>query len=252
MENDRGTGSRVRNNLLIGQIALNLRMITQEQLQQCLDLQAGQASPRPIGALLVQNGFLTEEQLAAAIGEQRRRLESPAPHGEISFGRLLVQGGHATQERVNEALRAQQDLADRNIRKRLGEILVESGHLRFEVVPAILKVQGKVLMSCTFCGTHINVMQAISQGYPCRRCGMPLEEKAVSVSAEDTAYLLPAADPRPTRARSPEPAPAPSPGPEAAPPTAAFPPVLRRLILILAGFGAILLALWLLSRSSSG
>jgi len=257
MEKDRGTGSRVRNNLLIGQIALDLKLITKEQLQQCLDHQSGQSIPKPIGALLVQAGFLTEEQVAMAVAEQRRRLADSAPYAqakreEISFGRLLVQGGHVTQEHVNEALRAQQDLADRKIRKRLGEMLVESGHLKFEVVPAILKMQGKVLMSCTFCGTHINVIQAISEGYPCRRCGMPLEEKAASVSAEDTAYLLPAVDPRIARTRSAAPppaAPAPAPAPERRPLT--LPPILRRLISILIGFGTILLVLWLLSRSSS-
>lgn len=257
MEKDRGTGSRVRNNLLIGQIALDLKLITKDQLQQCLDHQSGQAIPKPIGALLVQAGFLTEAQVTMAVEEQRRRLQACAPYApakreEISFGKLLVQGGHTTLDRVNEALRAQQDLADRKIRKRLGEILVESGHLKFEVVPAILKMQGKVLMSCTFCGTHINVIQAISENYPCRRCGMPLQNKAVSVSAEDTAYLLPPVDPRIARARAPVPA---TPAPVAAPaaPRAGFvvPPVLRRLLAILLGFGAILLALWWLSKSSA-
>lgn len=258
MEKDRGTGSRVRNNLLIGQIALDLRLVTKEQLQQSLDLQSGQSIPKPIGALLVQAGFMTEEQLQAVVAEQRRRLADSAPYApakreEISFGRLLVQGGHVSQERVNEALRAQQDLADRKIRKRLGELLVESGHLKFETVPVLLRLQGKVLMSCTFCGTHINVIQAISENYPCRRCGMPLQEKAASVSAEDTAYLLPPVDPRIARARAPIPTAAPAPAPAPAPERRPFvlPPVLRRLITILLGFGAILLVLWYLSKTST-
>ena len=190
-----------RNGLLVGQIALDLRLLTREQLQQCLDLQAGQPQPRPIGTLLRENGFLTEEQLARVVEEQKRRLAEltpsvPVQRAEVSFGRLLVKGGHASEERVNEALRAQQDLAERGVRKRLGELLVESGHLAPEVVPAILKLQGKILMSCTFCGTHMNVVYFLAEGFPCRKCGMPLSEKAVTVSAEDTAYLLPAVDPR--------------------------------------------------------
>jgi hypothetical protein len=243
---------QARNSLLIGQIALELNLITRDKLQQCLDQQAGQAKPRPIGALLVQEGFLTEEQLARAIEEQRRRFQdtvpfAPTKKADVSFGRLLVQGGHVTQERVNEALRAQQDLADRGTRKRLGELLVESGHLPFEKVAMILKMQGKVLMSCTFCGTHINVIQAISEGYPCRRCGMPLEEKAVSVSAEDTAYLLPPVDPRATR-RATLP-PAPSTAPAAAPPAV---PALasdtgRRLLVVILTLAALGVAVYLLS-----
>ena len=241
-----------RNPLLIGQIALDLGMLTREKLQQCLNQQAGQAQPRPIGALLVQEGFLSGEQLARAMVEQKRRLEDSVPYApakkcDISFGRLLVQGGHVAPERVNEALRAQQDLADRGTRKRLGELLVESGHLPFEKVPMILKLQGKVLMSCTFCGTHVNVIQAIAEGYPCRRCGMPLEEKAVSVSAEDTAYLMPPADPRGTR-RSTVPAAPPSP---AAPLPAARAPAsdtMRRLLMVLVILGVIIAGVVLLSR----
>jgi hypothetical protein len=240
-----------RNSLLIGQIALDLNLITREKLQQCLDLQAGQAKPRPIGALLVQEGFLSEEQLARAVEEQRRRLEDPVPFApakkvDASFGRLLVLGGHATQEHVNEALRAQQDLADRGVRKRLGELLVDSGRLPFDKVFVILKQQGKVLMSCTFCGTHLNVIQSIAEAYPCRRCGMPLEEKAVSVSAEDTAYLLPPADPRVARRTAPAPAPAPAPS------TAALrsPPAgWKILVMALAVLGLVALAAFLLFRS---
>jgi hypothetical protein len=109
------------------------------------------------------------------------------------------------QEHVNEALRAQQDLADRGVRKRLGELLVEAGHLSADAVPDVLKAQGKVLMACTFCGAHFNVLITIADGYPCRKCGMPLDQKTGIdvVSADETAYLLPAVDPRP-RAPSPD------------------------------------------------
>jgi len=239
------------NRLLVGQIALDLQLLTRDQLQECLDFQAGQAQPKPVGTLLVQNGFLTEEQLGRVMEEQKRRLAesvpfAPAPRGELSFGRLLVQGGHASQERVNEALRAQQDLADRGIRKRLGELLVESGHLASEVVPALLKLQGKALMSCTFCGTHINVIRSIAEGYPCRRCGMPLAETAVAVSAEDTAYLLPPVDPRIGRAPSTSPA---APAPAAPAPSAPGDPERRRrLALVVLLLIALAVAVYLLSK----
>jgi len=55
------------NRLLVGQIALELSFVTREQLQECIDFQAGQPQPKPIGALLVENGFLTPEKLAAVL-----------------------------------------------------------------------------------------------------------------------------------------------------------------------------------------
>ncbi|HLF91898.1 MAG TPA: hypothetical protein VJB14_00405 [Planctomycetota bacterium] len=202
------------NSLLVGQIALELRLVGREQLQQCLDYQAGQVQPKPIGALLVQNGFLTETQMERVLDEQRRRFAEGLPHAPatreaLSFGKLVVQHGHARPENVSEALRAQQDLAERGIRRRLGELLVAAGRLPAEAVPAILKMQGKTLMACTFCGAHFNVLSAIAEGYPCRECGMPLAEKTVSISAYDTAYLMPAVDPRArpeTTRREPAPA----------------------------------------------
>jgi hypothetical protein len=190
------------NRLLVGQIAIEFGFVTKEQLQECIDLQAGQVQPKPIGLLLVENGFLPQNRLDAILEEQKRRLQESLPYaptqvGAVAFGHLLVERKLVTEERVNEALRAQQDLRDRGVRKRLGELLVEAGHLSPEAVPEVLKAQGKVLMACTFCGAHFNVLITIAEGYPCRKCGMPLDQKTGIVSADETAYLLPAIDPRP-------------------------------------------------------
>ena len=167
------------NRLLVGQIAIELGFVTREQLQECIDLQAGQVQPKPIGTLLLESGFLTTEKLTAILDEQKRRLQeslpyAPAQRGAVAFGHLLIERGLVKQEHVNEALRAQLDLAERSVRKRLGELLVEAGHLTPEAVPEVLKAQGKVLMACTFCGAHYNVLITIAEGYPCRKCGMPL------------------------------------------------------------------------------
>ena len=247
-----------RNNLLIGQIALDLKMLDRTQLQQCIDQQAGQVQIKPIGALLVENGFLTPEQLKLVTDEQMRRLQETLPYaptqrGAVAFGRLVVERGHAKQEAVNEALRAQQDLADRGVRRRLGELLVEAGHLSAEVVPEILKAQGKVLMACTFCGAHLNVLSSIAEGYPCRKCGMPLDRKTGIgvVSADETAYLLPASDPRPP-VRSAEVRPPEAPVPMAAavsPDDALRAEMLRRFARILTIVGVLTLILYLIMRN---
>jgi hypothetical protein len=243
------------NRLLIGQIALERGWLTQEQLRQCLDLQAGQPNPKSVGALLVELRFLTEAQITQLCDEQKRRLAeematAPASKDELAFGRLLVKGGHATEAQVNEALRAQQDLAERNVRKRLGELLVETGRVTPDVVRGVLKQQGKALMSCTFCGRHMNVVLAIADRAACTKCGMPLEEKIAGVAAGETAYLLPAVDVTTLRAVAP-PAPVPPPAPAVPPPPP--PPAERKarwdlLVVIIA---LAILILFLLSRSSA-
>ena len=242
------------NRLLVGQIAIELGFVTKQQLQECIDLQAGQVQAKPIGTLLVENGFLPQERLVVVLEEQKRRLQESLPYaptqrGAVAFGRLIIDRGLVSPEHVNEALRAQQDLADRGMRKRLGELLVEAGHLKADDVPEILKAQGKVLMACTFCGAHYNVLITIAEGYPCRKCGMPLDQKTGIVSADETAYLLPAVDPRPRgpatdtqRAAAQAPAPA-------APPTAIGPDFLGRLARILTIIGILTLILYLLTKS---
>ena len=247
-----------RNRLLIGQIALDLNLLTHDQLQQCVDFQAGQVQPKPIGALLVETGTLTAEQLNQVMEEQKRRLAeelpyAPAQRGAVAFGRLVVERGHAKQGAVNEALRAQQDLADRGVRKRLGELLVEAGHLPADVVPDILRAQGKALMACTFCGAHLNVLLSIAEGYPCRKCGMPLDRKTGSISADETAYLLPAMDPRPSGparaavpARPVDAAPA---RPEPSPEDTMRTEMMRRFARVIAIIGILALILYLITRT---
>jgi hypothetical protein len=244
-----------RNRLLIGQIALDLQLLRQDQLQQCVDHQAGQVQPKPIGTLLVEAGLLTPEQLTLVMEEQKRRLEEELPYapsrrGAVAFGRLVVERGHAKQAIVNEALRAQQDLADRGVRKRLGELLVEAGHLSADVVPEILRAQGKVLLGCTFCGAHLNVLISIADGYPCPKCGMPLDRKTGTISADETAYLLPAMDPRPraapTESRRPE-APVAA-AASAAPVDAMRTEMMGRFIRIITIIGVATLILYLITR----
>ncbi|MBI2900311.1 MAG: protein kinase [Planctomycetes bacterium] len=57
-----------RNDLLIGGIALERKLVTPEQLREAL-----KEKPRPLGAVLVARGLLTHEQLAAIVDEALTR-----------------------------------------------------------------------------------------------------------------------------------------------------------------------------------
>src|SRR5688500_10392853 len=108
------------NSLLVGQIALELGFLTEERLRSCLEQQAGQTKARPIGTVLLENHFLTPEQLEKVVAEQHRRMKESVPFAvatkaEAAFGRLLVKSGLVSEEHVNEALRAQQDFAERQV-----------------------------------------------------------------------------------------------------------------------------------------
>lgn len=134
------------NELLIGQIALERKWITQAQLNECLDAQAS-GSPQPVGAILVDRKLLTDVQLADLIDEQRRRMDLPAVYSwvrreDVLFGKMLVRSGRASERAVHEGLRAQQDLGERGVVKRLGEILIDCGAATREDVERTLRDQG--------------------------------------------------------------------------------------------------------------
>ena len=233
------------NSLLVGQIALDLGFLTEEQLRSCLDLQAGQAKARPIGTVLLENGFLKPEQLEKVVAEQHRRMKESVPYAvatkaEAAFGRLLIKSGLATEEHVNEALRAQQDFAERGKRKRLGELLVEAGRIIPEVVLTILHQQGKTIRACTFCGAHYNVLQEVADRFPCRRCGMAMADTLAGVHVEETAFLLPAVPLVPSAPRSPS---APPPPPTRRTPVPSAPGSLYALVFaLLAAVAALIVA----------
>lgn len=234
------------NSLLVGQIALELGFLTDEQLRNCLELQAGQAKPRPIGTVLIENGFLNPDQLEKVVAEQHRRMKESVPYAvatkaEAAFGRLLVKSGLVTEQHVNEALRAQQDFAERGTRKRLGELLVEAGRLIPQVVLTILHQQGKTIRACTFCGAHYNVLLEVADRFPCRRCGMAMGDTVAGVHVEETAFLLPAVPLVPS-APPPSAAP-PPPAPPTRPPAPPAPASLYALVFaLLAAVIALLVA----------
>ncbi len=73
--------------------------------------------PQKLGELLVSNGLLTEEQLMAALEQQKknRRL----------LGEIIIERGYTTKEKLDAVLAHQYGSV-------LGEILIKNGHVTFE------------------------------------------------------------------------------------------------------------------------
>ena len=61
--------------LLAGAIAVELGMLSREQLDDCIAEQDVSLDPRPIGTLFLERGYITAKQLRELLDQQRRRLE---------------------------------------------------------------------------------------------------------------------------------------------------------------------------------
>ncbi|MDR7442958.1 MAG: hypothetical protein QN153_12480, partial [Armatimonadota bacterium] len=98
--------------------------------------------PPPLGALLLERGLITPEQLDAALAEQRRT-------GEL-LGRILVERGYLSKQALGEALAAQKGYSYLNLTETpLDEGLVRSLPewlvAQYRVVP-VARVDDEVLL----------------------------------------------------------------------------------------------------------
>ncbi|MBI3099035.1 MAG: protein kinase [Planctomycetes bacterium] len=178
--------------LLFGKIAVSYGYCSQAQVDQCLREQDTSTSSVPLGEILLKNQFLSPDQVAEVLKQQKKVLDqtdidTKKKKREILFGQLLIRKGWATEAQVNEALR-EQGLADQRGRPRqLGEILVARGIITAEQIQQLLAEQNKSILRCQMCGARYNVA-----GYEpgkmlrCLKCNEPLvvPRKIESVQTE--------------------------------------------------------------------
>lgn len=61
---------------LFGQLLINFKLISDEQLERCLELQRTHGSPKRLGEILLEQGLIDRKQLAGILSVQKKRAES--------------------------------------------------------------------------------------------------------------------------------------------------------------------------------
>ena len=253
----RAMAAEEQNAFLIGQIALEMKLLKPEDLQACLTLQAAKADRRSLGKYLVSAGYLDPPQLERVLEEQRRCLEAKAAFSEDSqefalFGKILAREGRVSADPVHDALAAQSDMRERGIGKRLGELLFEAGHVSADDVRNALERQGKRIMACVSCDVRFNVLSWLSNGYPCRRCGAALVPAVEALDASETCFLTPVRTSSPSTSTSRAVAPPPAPVvPERRTAPAPARPLLKAALTILAVAAFLLILMLFMGTSAS-
>ncbi len=88
----------------------------------------GEMKPRFFGQYLVENGYITEDELADALEYQQKRI--------MRLGEIAVKQGYMTPEQVEKV-----NLAQRKTDKFFGELAVEMGFLTEEQLQKIITIQ---------------------------------------------------------------------------------------------------------------
>jgi type II secretory ATPase GspE/PulE/Tfp pilus assembly ATPase PilB-like protein len=113
----------------LGQLLLEEGLVTREQLDSALAVQAAARGYVPLGRILVERKAITARQLSLVMERGGGRVR-------IRLGELLVRDGALTEARLQQALLQQQRL-----QRPLGEVLVKLGYLTDETMRQALCLQ---------------------------------------------------------------------------------------------------------------
>jgi hypothetical protein len=121
----------------LGQLLLELGLITPIQLEQALEVQ--QQTGEQIGEVLVGLGMLDvaalENALQSQLEKQKQKQSIPTP-AAIRIGDILIAGGHISREQLDESIEHQ-----KSSNQKLGEILVEKGYVQQQQVEQGIRLQ---------------------------------------------------------------------------------------------------------------
>src|SRR5262249_19354623 len=102
----------------LGDALIDEKLITREQLDEALRVQASMRSYVPLGQVLVTQGMVTRVQLTTLLRHRRKRAR---------LGELLVSAKHITTKQLDTALERQ-----RQTRQPLGHTLISLGYVTEE------------------------------------------------------------------------------------------------------------------------
>lgn len=168
---------------IFGRIAVLNEYLKPEQLEECLQIQRAESSPRRIGDILLERGYLTQDQLKTILEIRRKKVrkvqrdpndlrETDRRFGEMALAERLV-----SLDELEEAILEQGRLLTLGLHFRIGEILVARSKMRATDVLKILRNQGRRILICPACDTHFNVREfREGRAYSCSRCGSALFE----------------------------------------------------------------------------
>jgi len=170
---------------IVGKVCVERGWVTREQLVDCLrqvatttDTPSVEGSKSRLTDMLIAKGLVTAEQMAALREEVSRILANESAYtvvrkGDTALGQILVGAGACTKEQVIEALSIQQHLADKGGDvPRLGEVLLQKGHVTFAALEDALQSQnGKTVLHCVSCRSQYAVLDFNTRKkYLCKKC----------------------------------------------------------------------------------
>lgn len=165
--------------LAFGEIAVHLGFVTQAQVDEAMAAQAGIRSGKTLGEILVERKWITPEQLQRVLQHQAKllkeiKIEDKLRREAHMFARFAQQKGMITADQVQLAVRLFDMGTDKS--KTMAQIMIEHGMLTEEQVTEISMAQKHIKMACRQCQQKFTVVTVTQKTeIPCPKCGKMLE-----------------------------------------------------------------------------
>ena len=122
----------------LGEIAVELKFVSREDLATLLKVKREGTSFVGIGERMVFRKLITRPQLEILLTEQARRLGA---EGDRLFGQIAIDLGLVSSRSVNDALEEQRTRCVGGLRTPIGMVLAEKGLLTTDDVERVLHIQ---------------------------------------------------------------------------------------------------------------
>lgn len=156
--------------LVFGEIAVREKLLTREQLDECLAYQEGVRFAASLGEVMVKLGFVRPEYVSALLERQQQAIDSYEKLISVSglFGRIAVQRGFVTEPQLAHCIRTQIRLEAEGVHRRIGWIMVREKLLTVEQFWDIIHAQGPFL--CGHCGHTLDHPKFDRLAILCEKC----------------------------------------------------------------------------------
>jgi len=159
--------------LVIGELAVRDRLISRDQLEDVVAVQAKSNFTQPLGSLMLERKLLTKAQLEGLLQRQKEALQEYEKALSVSglFGRIAIEVGLITEKQLNEAIRRQLSLDFEGKHTKIGQILLAMKAIRPSGFWEIIRAQGS--FRCVECGHVLNEPKFEKTAIHCEKCGKP-------------------------------------------------------------------------------
>lgn len=183
----------LKEDIIFGRIAVLNNIISKEQLEESLAIQKQSDTPRLLGSILLEKGYITKSQLKAILDTQKRKLPRPAvtaqeKREDIIFGYLAVKHEFASIESIYECFQLQNELARKGLLFRLSELMVHEKRLSLSKAEEIIQTQEKYVIECTSCKTRYNILGLpATSNLTCKKCNIivPIPTEIAEINGKD-------------------------------------------------------------------